>query len=224
MKISSILYLIVLLWQVNAVNAQQEKGQITINAGVGHSPEFDGNLDFGGGPTYPAGINSMAENEGFGCSSIIPAINLTADYNLTSKFSLGLATSYQRENVAYISPYNSFDKITRINLAGRMLIHLDKVSVHFDPYFGIRFGLNYWGDAPPPNPGYPTTYFLTSPNSFAPSFQVLFGMRVFLTTNIGIHFELGIGEPYIAEGGLTFRVGNQKPAAAQNAVPGQPKN
>lgn len=196
------------------VIAQTEAGQIAICAGVGYSPGFNSE----NAVIYPVGINYNALNEAYNFSNIFPNLGVTVDYGLSKRFSIGLASSYQSEVVTYFYSNLVFDKITRINLTTRILFHLNKNHPHFDHYIGIRGGFNYWGDTPSPNPGYPPSYFLTNPNQFVLSFQVLYGMRIYLSNLIGIHFEVGIGEPYLAETGLSFRINTRKTEVKNDSV------
>jgi len=183
-----------------------QKGCLVINIGVGYSPDFDGEMTFIT-PIFPVPKNP----EYFTCSSIIPNIGTVIDYGFTKKFSLGLAGSYQSELVkSDEDPYT--DRITRINLAVRFLKHLIKRHPKFDDYIGLRIGCSYWKDVPLHSSYYQNlnysphvSYFITNPNSFVTSVQLLYGLRFYFSDSIGIHFEVGIGSPYLAETGLTFR-------------------
>ncbi len=196
--------------------AQQDKGEIIINAGVGYSPQFNGATYGFPAQTY-IGNPSSYPYPGFSCSSIIPNLGGAVDVGLSKLFSIGMASSYQGETVTWTTgdnnktPYPFSDKITRINIAFRLLYHLPWTHDRFDPYIGIRPGCCLWHDVAsssnslvgsPPNP----MTFMTHPNSPVPSFQVLCGMRFYLTDNFGVHFEAGVGPPYLIEGGLTLRL------------------
>lgn len=201
MKTQIISYLFVcFLIQGNYVTAQQEEGQICINAGVGDSPGFDNP----GSPFFFTETNSNIVETGFSVSNIIPNIGCTIDYNITNYFSIGAASSYQSEIINVRGAGSDIEKITRISLNFRTLFHLNKRNRNkFDHYIGTRFGLDYWGDV---FQNGSSGHFLTNPNQFIPSFQVFYGMRIYFTNNIGVQCEVGIGEPYLAEGGLTFRI------------------
>lgn len=197
------------------LKAQQEKGQVIMNVGVGYSPEFNGGMNFFG-PIYPVGVNynEFVDPGGAVFTNITPNIGATIDYDLGRVVSIGLASSYQSLTVNEIYGNNS-DKITRTNITARILLHLNKKHPLFDHYIGIRFGTNYWGDVPSSNnynPGgiVPYNYFLNNPNSFDHSFQFLYGMRIYVNNYIGVHFEVGIGEPYLVETGLTYRFNTLK--------------
>jgi len=190
-----------------------QKGHLVINIGVGYSPEFDGDVGFGG-LFFPVQRNS----EYFSCYSIIPNIGGTVDYGLTQKSSIGLAVSYQSE-VVQDNDYSflNANKISRTNFAVRFLKHLNKRHPNFDNYFGLRVGCSYWVDKPISSGenqnlavSIPFYYFLETPNSLVPSIQFLFGMRFYFNDTIGIHIEAGIGSPYLVESGISFRFKTQK--------------
>ena len=221
--------------------AQNEAGQIVINAGVGESPGFNGDNGTGPGafiqlvPYYPIAtvldhinISGMAfysreHPPEFVCSSIKPNIGGAIDFGLTSNFSVGLATNYQSEIVSWTPASNSnigtlypcSDKITRANMAIRFLYQV-KPHKNFNTYFGIRCGISYWHDMPSPDNNLTISYlnispyFITAPDITVPSFQVLLGLRFYPIKFVGIHFEIGLGSPYLFEGGITFRINTHK--------------
>lgn len=192
---------------------QRQKGNLIINFGIGYSPEFDGDVGFGG-LFFPIQRNS----EYFSCYSITPNVGITADYGLNRKWSFGLAASYQSEIVrdndySLLNP----NKLTRTNWALRLLKHLSKRNPNIDDYIGLRVGYSYWIDKPIltgenqySSGVVPPFYFINKPNAFVPSFQVLYGLRGYISSSMGIHFEIGIGSPYLAEGGLSFRFKTRK--------------
>jgi hypothetical protein len=212
----------------NSVKAQQEPGQIVINAGVGYSPGFDGQMPSLGAPVSSYPVNTILETlpnyndeddpPGFNCSSISPNLGGTIDIGILKWISAGLAASYQGEVLSWgvlsNQPLNFSDKITRINLSGRILFHLPMKSTHFDFYTGIRSGASFWHDIESSSnivpPGFYGGYFLTKSNLTVPSFQFLLGLRYYPIKWLGIHVELGFGSPYLVEGGLSFRINTHK--------------
>ncbi len=178
------------------VNAQQQKGQIVINAGVGYSPIFDGSIVIISSTIYP--IKTNYENHGIHLT--IPNLGMCVDYFFSNGFSFGLAANYQSENINY-DYYVLGDEVTRINFAGRLIGHINPSNPHVDNYIGVRIGCSYWHDIPLQN----NIIFIPPPYLRA-SFQVLYGIRLYIFKNVGIHAELGIGSPYFAEAGLTFRI------------------
>jgi hypothetical protein len=194
----------------DSLKYNSQKGQLVINIGVGYSPGFDGDVGVGG-VYFPVERNF----EYFTCSSITPNLGAIIEYGITKKTSIGLAASYQSEIIdPDESPYTDF--ITRINMAVRILQHLNKRNPKFDSYIGIRFGDSYWTDVPtirsyyPYSSSIPQIYFINKPSLWVPSVQLLYGMRIYLSNSMGIHFEVGIGSPYLAEAGISFRFKTRK--------------
>jgi hypothetical protein len=225
-----------LLTYLKCAKAQQQLGQIIINLGVGYSPMFNGNFGTGPNtnlffPTYPIGISfdsySDPDNPAvFKCFSIMPNLGATVDIGLFKIFSIGIASSYQSEIVRWALesniPLNYSDKITRNNMALRFLFHApegDK-NKHFDPYIGIRSGLSFWRDIPSQYNliNGPNATFLNEPNLTVPSVQILCGLRIFVIKNLGFHAEIGIGSPYLAEGGMSIRINTKKEAGKAEAA------
>lgn len=204
---------------------QPEKGNIVINAGIGYSPGFDGDINFFGSQDFPVGtLMQYFDGDGyFWCSTIIP--NISIDYNISNCFSIGIASSYQSETVNWTpqgGPYSqaySNDKISRFNIATRILYHLNKQNSSFDHYIGFRPGCSFWDDIPnnmvlnqynpngtPSNAQRGWGTFINNPHYILFNLQVLYGMRIYYGGNIGFHFEVGIGQPFLIEGGLNYRI------------------
>ncbi len=213
--------LVAVLFDV-CVYAQNEKGQLVINLGIGYSPGFDGDITFLNSQIYPVGLsNSWDPDFNFQCSAI-PNIGLTLDYGVFKRLSTGIATSYQNENVKWGFESNQLyfsDNVTRINTSARILFHLNKdnpdANMDFDHYIGIRPGFCYWRDIPSSNNqtinnGFDETTFLNHPNYFTFCFQVLYGMRLYLVNDLAFHFEVGIGQPFLIECGFTYRIQTRK--------------
>lgn len=238
---NSILFILIscLLLLSKMSYAQNEKGQLVISAGVGYSPGFDGGINITG-PSFPTELegNFGSDTYGFGCTSIVPNIGLTADYGVGDQFSLGLAGSYQTELVNWSEDYynysgdNNTDRVTRTNMAARILLHLNKHKSSFDPYIGLRPGASYWIDNPQNNKiiyennanntvsAIPRPDFLASTNYFAFNLQVLYGMRIYAgkDNHMAFNLEFGIGQPFLAEFGLSFRIRTNKKTQDSPAV------
>lgn len=139
-------------------------------------------------------------------ASTPPAAQLTYDYALTGRFSLGGGVSYQSFNLAY-SNYGetneSFDvRLSRFNLAARGLFHYGN-SETMDMYSGLRVGLSNWSlDVGTDNPNF------DPPKARGPAFApqlILFGIRGYLTENLGIGGELAVGAPHVVSLGVNYR-------------------
>ncbi len=186
----------------------RDYGLVNINAGIGVSIitfATGGNALFGGN------IHLLSES---------PACNFTIDYNFTNYFTIGLAGSYQfftdnPNSDEYLSNNYAFweaERITRKTFALRFSYSILLKGRH-NCYAGVRAGESFWTDriisytAPTPPPGYGgyPEYTTMAGSEQRLSFQLFAGYRYFLSNNIGFHAELGIGTPYFAEAGITFR-------------------
>ncbi|HTA83315.1 MAG TPA: hypothetical protein VK783_10290 [Bacteroidia bacterium] len=220
------------------VNAQQEFGQIVIGAGVGYSPEFDGGINFFGSgypvSTKPADQWNRDDSPypSFACPSYTMNRGGSIDFGISNLFSIGIAASYQDETLVWILENNSFpgtpssypnsDKISRTNIALRFLYHFPVKSKIIDMYTGIRPGMSFWHDTPSPNnipfgfsgpngTGTPIpSTFIENSTMQVFSFQALFGAQVCVSNLVGVHVNIGIGSPYLAECGITVRINTHK--------------
>ncbi len=176
------------------------KGAFIINAGVGYSTIFvavEGAL-----PIKGASIQVP--------TSVSPAINLTGDYSFRNDQSVGICVTYQKLNDIPQTENTSItgytESITRTNIALRYLFHFIK-NTNTDTYVGTRIGLSFWVDGILPLSSQQYTQLAMGRSSFVlPSLQLLFGYRRYFSNTIGVHVELGIGTPYLAEAGITFRI------------------
>lgn len=172
----------------NEINAQQESGQIVVSAGAGYS------------------IISKILDEGTNQTSL-PPIYLNVDYGINKYFSIGLAGSYSSfsyDDEIYINNNGDITeeyfsvKGTRNTIAGRALIHFGD-NPKLDQYLGLRAGMTLWG--------YTESGLLAEDelNTNLVSFRVLYGVRAYLTDHLGLNLELGLGSPYLFNGGITYR-------------------
>lgn len=208
--------------------AQSFVKDITISAGEGYSPGFDGSLSFGVGTVYPVENsfqnNANADNYPYPCDQALSYTNNMGgfvDVKIKWNISVGVGASYQSAVMEW-APYSNgpggnyvyvfSDKVTRTNLGVRILYHYPNYSKHFDVYAGIRIGQSYWHDTPSDsntvkkNVTVYTNYFLESQNMVVPSFQMLTGLRFYFSDALAIHLEAAVGSPYVLEGGVTFRI------------------
>jgi len=212
------------------VNAQQELGQIVISAGVGYSPEFDGAVYFGYPVSTKHNVDWNADNypyASFSCPTYTMNVGGSIDFGLSNLFSIGIAGSYQDETMLWTLTDNQYpgppysypcsDQISRTNLALRFLYHVPSHNKVVDFYLGVRPGISIWHDIPSQNntvytytgpngpPPVPET-FISSPTMNVFSLQFLFGAQICINNLVGVHFNAGIGSPYLAECGLTLRI------------------
>jgi hypothetical protein len=205
----------------NPLLAQKQAGQLVIGIDIGYSPFFNNLYN----PYTDPPINQLdvAGDAPIYSISATPYLGITADYGLLKELSIGIAGGYQSMIMDYnFAGINSSltefsDKITRANLAGRLLYHFEKIDNMLDIYFGVRVGWSYWHDTPSAENliGIGTNSpqiesYLEYQNYRLSNLQALFGIRFYIVDKIGLHFEAGIGAPFLFEGGLTFRVNLKK--------------
>jgi len=198
--------------------------RIDISVGIGWSPGFTGSL-FG-----PDAYTNMYYTAGYAVqnrynysatfTSNVPHLDFFADYRISRYFSLGVAASYEDENITQYWGYgasnpNCFDFVSRKNVSGRILKHIKPQMANvFDTYIGLRVGASYWTDistlAPGVNPQTSLiTSFLTPTTQLTTSVQFLFGISTGSTEPLSFHLEAAIGSPYFLEAGFNFRFGKK---------------
>jgi len=166
----------------NEINAQQEAGEVVISAGAGYS------------------LISRLITVGSNASSI-PPIYLNVDYGVTENFSIGLAGSYNSFSYDDIDIFGDPLSVTgtRNNIAARALFHFGD-NPKLDQYAGLRAGMTLWGYQDSDNIAEENLNLNVS------SFRVLYGLRAYLTDNLAVNFEVGLGSPYIFNGGIAYRL------------------
>ncbi|MEZ4901173.1 MAG: hypothetical protein R2822_05125 [Spirosomataceae bacterium] len=162
-----------------------------------------------------------------------PQLNLGYDYGVVKWFSIGGSMSYNKvgldlKDVKYNKTENIGDvnlAVSRITIGARALFHYGNAN-RVDMYSGVRLGVGIWtvkvkskalddklDDVLKEAGGSGIWRSLIGnrvKGSF-PMFQaqvVLFGLRGYLTENIGINGELSVGSPYFASIGVNYRFGN----------------
>jgi len=196
-------------------DAQQQFGQLVINGGVGYSPVFQSADDVTSVLINSPQINYLNIDATLHSFSTVPYLGIAVDYGLFYRLGIGIAGGSQNYAINYSLSGGSAifsDKITRNNLAGRLLYHLGKTNTVIDEYLGFRLGCSYWNDTPSPTNlcAIGIDSYLSTTNYRCYSFQILYGIRFYLENSFGIHAEIGIGSPYFMEGGITFRINTIK--------------
>ena len=183
------------------------KTSLAVSAGVGASTiyviaENPLNQLINGGP----GANII---------SVGPAYNCMLDYRTTIRASFGIALAYQQ--LSY-NPSDGreaswfIDNASRLNVGIRILEHFSKYP-NADLYMGIRFGISFWSYdeildqayVSAQGPYYATPTPAGTWTETKGSVQILIGFKGYLSDYIGLHLEAGLGTPYYAEVGLTYR-------------------
>lgn len=183
------------------VIAQKAEGQVVISAGIGY-------WMYG----TPVGIGFIQEKNIYS----EPVLNGMIDYGVADFFSIGLAVSHQKmsiEGVNYyldttISPVSLkedvTEELTRLNIGIRPLVHFIK---HDDigMYAGLRMSYSLWTydhDSEDPN------WDDINLERTKMNVQLLLGLRAYFSDIIGMYMEIGMGAPYVASVGLSFKLGN----------------
>ncbi len=145
-----------------------------------------------------------------------PALQGSFDYGINKWFSVGAAFNHQNfsfdvDNYTYnlngetITEDFSID-INRVSVALRPLFHYANNN-RIDLYSGLRLQMISIGlaaDTTDPNFDFAEGTAVTI--GVRPGLAVVpFGMRAYVTENIGVGFELNIGAPYIANMGVSAR-------------------
>lgn len=146
-----------------------------------------------------------------------PAIQLSYDYFINQKFSVGFGLSYQKfalasQNNTVVFLDNALNpmggdfssSISRANFGIKLLYHY-KNNDKLDIYSGARLGVTRWttkvtleGDTSPWN-----TFKNTIP---APQF-IPIGLRYYFVNNkLGVGFETGIGAPHFLNLSINYRM------------------
>lgn len=146
-----------------------------------------------------------------------PSVQLTADYGLTNWFSVGLAASYQK--IGFEATGNTFTDengmtqtenyeydFTRTSVALRPLFHFAN-NDRLDMYSGLRIGLfraESTTTSNDPNFDANNGVEFEDVNTLTVSL-VAYGIRYYITENIGIGWELNIGRPYVSNFSVNAR-------------------
>ena len=190
-----------------ASHSQKEEGAIAINAGAGYSFfGLLGSLNFS--------IQDEFEMEG----KATPVYTGAIDYGYGEHISIGIGGGYQSvsqniKNYTYIdangneTTSNFKYEISRLNVGLRALFHYGNGKV--DAYSGGKIGLTYYSvDVETQNVDNPS-WLRTGGPGFA--LQLIpVGVRAYVSNNIGIFIETGIGAPCFISGGICLGFGEDR--------------
>jgi hypothetical protein len=203
-------------------NRELNTGEVFISPGIGY-----GDMTIAGSPI--ANTIFTENNNYYGNlyqGTILPEYGASLDYLVSQSMSMGLAANYQ--SVTYTQtnsqqPYNQNQyypysvQFSRVNIGMRNLFYFPgNNSDNFHLYIGVRAGLSLWYEVDnwSNNTNNNNNYYrevIDSYDNTHLSIQVIWGVRYFVTPDIGMQLELALGTPYYAQFGITFRL-NDKPA------------
>lgn len=183
---------------------------LTINAGVGYFSYINEELynQFGSPFYLPS-------------STVSPVYNLTLDYGIKYKATLGIGVSFQQVEDYSVNIYSIDERASVLNLGIRYTHCMGSWELL---YYGFRLGTSLWwyklsGNEVAANvSGNPIPipiYMYSKTSTF--SAQFLLGARLTFSKNVILHIEAGVLDPYTVEGGLTFRINMNKPGNKKRA-------
>lgn len=188
-------------------SAQKYQGQAVITGGAGYSVT---GLLLG---FITDGVNAT----GTVSSTKTPVILGGVDYGLSDRFSLGAIYTYQGITVKYnsyettdangnsVTVVGDFkDRLSRQSIGIRPLFHFGD-NDDLDLYAGARFSYVFWNYNSPRTDVNVQDLFKFFGSPVKP--QALFGMRYFVTDNIGLGTEFALGATYFISVGVHARFG-----------------
>lgn len=135
-----------------------------------------------------------------------PAWQVSYDYAIHDHISIGGAAAWQRFHLQY-SNYGEEQvdfgvSLSRFNAGGRVLFHYGS-NDRIDLYSGLKVGISHWSvDVGAEVEGYSPPKV----SGVVPAFQLIaFGLRGYVTSQLGLNAEIALGAPHLASVGLTYR-------------------
>lgn len=208
--------------------AQNEDYQhvVSVQSGVSLFSSFRGTVK----PSYQPADTTVSFSSGK--MQNFPQLNIGYDYGVVKWFSIGGAVSYNKVGLDLKDvTYNKKEKlgdvtlnVSRLTLGARALFHYGNTN-RIDMYSGVRLGVGIWTvkvsssalddklDEVLKEAGGSGLWRSLLGNRVKGSFPmlqaqvILFGLRGYVTENIGINGELSVGSPYFASIGVNYRFG-----------------
>lgn len=208
--------------------AQNEDYQhvVSVQSGVSLFSPFRGTVKPSNEPADTTVSFSSGKMQNF------PQLNIGYDYGVVKWFSIGGAVSYNKVGLDLKDvTYNKKEKlgdvtlnVSRLTLGARALFHYGNTN-RIDMYSGVRLGVGIWTvkvsssalddklDEVLKEAGGSGLWRSLLGNRVKGSFPmlqaqvILFGLRGYVTENIGINGELSVGSPYFASIGVNYRFG-----------------
>ncbi len=183
-------FLLSLLYQVNANAQAHQQGEVDLAIGIGNSLI---------GTIFDI-TTSISGTEG----SSSPVINVMADYGVLNIVSVGLAFSNQQYRIEFDDSSGDFvDKIRCLNFGLRPLLHFYN-SDNLDLYGGFRISYTRWSAT---STNTVAGYDPLEPYSLrSVGFQPLGGVSYYFTDWVGLNMEVGLGGVYIFAVGAKIRL------------------
>jgi hypothetical protein len=210
------LILSTLLLAVISVTAFSQKAE-------SQKPEYRSTVSIGAGPSIIGKVGGLLNKIEIPDSAATMSFDaklvygITYDYRIFKWFSVGAAFSIQKMGgTFYDFHYKDFDDVlkyinvnydvTRLNFAVRPLFHYGN-SPKLDMYSGFRMGMLSSSVALNAEvPGLVKQDIFKFGLGRRVCFQMVgFGIKYYITKNIGINTEIAIGAPYFLSGGLNVR-------------------
>lgn len=164
-----------------------------------------------------------------------PQLNIAYDYGINHWFSIGGAVSYNKvsldlKDVKYNKTENLGDvnlNVSRMTVGARALFHYGNAN-RIDMYSGVRLGVGIWTAKVSSNSldnklddvlkeaggsGIWRNLLGNRIKGSFPMFQaqvILFGLRGYITENLGLNGELSVGSPYFASVGINYRISGRE--------------
>lgn len=167
--------------------------------------------------------DSIAGSETFKASSL-PQLSLNYDYGIKPRFSVGGSIAYARLSAkdddysTYVTDSLGNDVFksggysataSRVSVGVRGLFHYGN-SDKLDMYSGLRLGANFWSLAAESDvfveSDLPEQLSARATSVTLNYHLILFGLRGYLTDNIGLGFEIcTLGAPHIVAANINYR-------------------
>jgi hypothetical protein len=174
-----------------------------------------------------AGYGNLSSDVSGNVVSSTPEVNGTIDYFVIKCYSIGVSGAYQSvssPNAFYNYNYLGYNNgtysqtLSRFNLSLRSLFYFTKMD---NPvfYIGLRVGYEFFKDDITPYSPYNSTTNL-DPNQNTTTFQVLMGVRAYITPDFSTYLELGTGVPSYAEMGFSISIGGKSSASLPASTSG----
>ena len=229
MKKNAFLFLLSLSSLLTFAQNEDYKHVVSLQSGVSLFSPFRGTVK--GSQELPDTTVAFSS----GKAANFPQLNFAYDYGVNQWFSIGGAVSYNKASLDLKDVvYNKTEKlgdiklgVSRVTIGARALFHYGNAN-RMDMYSGVRLGVGIWAvnanssalddniDKVFKEAGGGGIWRNILGNKLGGGFAmpqvqvILFGLRGYITENLGINGELAVGSPYFASIGLNYRIGSRQ--------------